>query len=217
MANRTGRDPIETLITKPYKLVLVYTDGYMEIANYNQKDEKFSHFQPTSQNEQDALKEVLNINNNLHHLIPPNLYTYKDINNFSFVLKKGWKTLRFLNIDNPNGTITVPINEDGYSEIPTYTPQLLFTLSNNILSIYVKCKDKIYSNPLPNNFWDGTFCIGTADREWETEQNLSLKIDKITRMYIDSVFSHSVNHELLDSWFDGKPNLKLLDKIKWSI
>lgn len=197
----------EKISTTPASLIIIYTDGYSEVAKYSDTERKFKEFKIITQDELEELKNIIGINKNLEQLIPKNIVSYKDINNFSFTIKRGWQNLKFSKFLNKE------TNKYEYKEINTLLPELYVKVIHNELYFLIKKKNKIYKNPLPNNFSNGSFCIGTADRSFVTEQILSKKVELIIRMYIDSIFSHKVNHEILDDWFNGKINYKKLEEL----
>jgi hypothetical protein len=204
MANISGK---ENISSNPASLIIIYTDGYSEVAKYSDTEKKFKEFKIITQDELEELKSIIGINKNTEQLMPRNIVSYKDINNFSFIIKRGWQNLKFSKFLNKE------TNEYEYKEISTYLPDLYVKVVHNELYFLVKKNNKLYKNPLPNNFSNGSFCIGSADKSFITEQVLSEKVELIIRMYIDSIFSHKVNHEVLDDWFNGKINYKKLEEL----
>lgn len=194
----------EYAITEPQRLVLIYQDGYVEIAKYIKSEEKFSHFETLNEKESETIRGlILKKEDKIFQEIPKEVDKYMDINNFSFIVKSHRRKLPFLKYT----------KEEKKTYVDTTLPNLYFLIKNNQIYPYVSHRNKIYYNPLPNITADN-LCMGTADRSYIKEHILKKKIELIKSSFFESTFSHEIKFNLLQSWFDGKPDIKLLTEKK---
>lgn len=190
------------LISNPEVLVLIYNCGYKEISYYNNRYQKFESFHALNTKELDVLEKIF-INDSLREeqIIPKEIYSYLDINNFSFIVKSKVMELPFL-VNNSVKMIKIKL------------PDLFFRIKNNSLIVMVLKGNVLYDNPLPNTLDSNIICLGNADLSFERENVLSKKIEMIKDTYFNSSFTnYNKDDEALESWFNLKRiNYKKLKK-----
>ena len=184
----------------PSRLIILYDNGYKEIAKYDYKNDKFNHFEIFNEYDNEILNHILlNKESLIRQVMTKEVVDYLDINNFSFLVKKHRRELPFSKYS----------KDDKVTRVEITLPDLMFIINNNKIHCYVSRLGKLYYNPLPN-ITNDNICLGTADRSFEKKDILSEKIEKIKYTFFESTFSHEINFDILQSWFDGKPNYKLL-------
>lgn len=192
-----NREVIQSL---PSRLIILYDNGYKEIAKYDYKNDKFNHFEIFNEDDNEILNHILLKKESLiRQVMTKEVVDYLDINNFSFLVKKHRRELPFSKYS----------KDDKVTRVEITLPDLMFIINNNKIHCYVSRLGKLYYNPLPN-ITNDNICLGTADRSFEKKDILSEKIEKIKYTFFESTFSHEINFDILQSWFDGKPNYKLL-------
>ena len=117
----------EHAITEPQRLVLIYQDGYVEIAKYIKSEEKFSHFETLNEKESETIRGlILKKEDKIFQEIPKEVDKYMDINNFSFIVKSHRRKLPFLKYT----------KEEKKTYVDITLPDLYFLIKNNQIYSY---------------------------------------------------------------------------------
>lgn len=190
----------DELIQKAETLILLYSQGYKEVAYMNENSKRFGPFEPLDNNE---YKSILNKSNKVLlndklRKIPKSIYAYNDFRNFSFIVKKCWRKMYYLD------------KEGQKTSVETYWPSLYFKIIDDSIFVFVHNKNVLYDNPLPNTIGNSTFCYGNIKLKHKSAEIIQEKIDAIIHEYYDTYFSFRFND--LEEWIKGDFNYKKMKK-----
>ena len=190
----------DELIQRAETLILLYSQGYKEIAYMDENNNRFGPFEPLDDKE---YKSIINKSNkdlfkDKLRKIPKSIYAYNDFRNFSFIVKMCWRKMYYLD------------SKGQKTSVETYWPSLYFKIEDDNIYVFVHNKNVLYDNPLPNTIGNSTFCYGNIQLKHKSCETIQEKIDAIIHEYYDTYFSYRYND--LDNWIEGDFNFKKMNK-----
>ncbi len=150
-------DRLSSAMSQPERLIIVYDDGYMEIAKYNHAKKSFLQFESLNEDQLETIRSLmLKKEDRMYQKIPKSIDMYMDNNNFSFVTKSHRRKLPFSKYT----------EDSKVSYVDTTLPDLYFHIKNNMIYPYVIHRNKLYYNPLPNITGEN-LCMGSSDKSYK--------------------------------------------------